>query len=175
MVLGRLQSDVNPDLIVCVADASNLRLALRLALELKRVGRPVMLSLNMMDIARKRGVEIDVERLSRELGVPVVQSVAVRRGGTDALLGEIDRLLDDLPVASAADWHAPDAGELRVSQREADRVLRAAVAESGRARPRHGGGRCRAAASGGRPRHPARPPVRHVPGGVRLGATADGR
>ena len=131
VVLGRLQSDVNPDLIVCVADASNLRLALRLALELKRVGRPVMLSLNMMDIARKRGVEIDVERLSRELGVPVVQSVAVRRGGTDALLGEIDRLLEDLPVASAADWHAPDAGELRVSQREADRVLRAAVKSSG--------------------------------------------
>ena len=131
VVLGRLKSDVNPDLIVCVADASNLRLALRLALELKRVGRPVMLSLNMMDIARKRGVEIDVERLSRELGVPVVQSVAVRRGGTDALLGEIDRLLEDLPVASAADWHAPDAGELRVSQREADRVLRAAVQSSG--------------------------------------------
>ena len=127
VVLGRLQSDVNPDLIVCVGDASNLRLALRLALELKRVGRPVMLSLNMMDIARKRGVEIDVERLSRELGVPVVQSVAVRRGGTDALLGEIDRLLENLPLAKAADWHAPDAGELRGAQREADRVLRAAV------------------------------------------------
>ncbi len=127
VVLGRLQNDVNPDLIVCVADASNLRLALRLALELKRVGRPVMLSLNMMDIARKRSVEIDVERLSRELGLPVVQSVAVRRGGTDALLGEIDRLLEALPAGSAADWHAPDAGELRAGQREADRVLRAAV------------------------------------------------
>ena len=127
VVLGRLQNDVNPDLIVCVADASNLRLALRLALELKRVGRPVMLSLNMMDIARKRSVEIDVERLSRELGLPVVQSIAVRRGGTDALLGEIDRLLEALPAGSAADWHAPDAGELRVAQREADRVLRAAV------------------------------------------------
>ena len=131
VVLGRLRSDVNPDLIVCVGDASNLRLALRLALELKRVGRPVMLSLNMMDIARKRGVEIDVERLSRELGVPIVQSVAVRRGGTDALLGEIDRLLENLPLAKAADWHAPDAGELRGAQREADRVLRAAVKSSG--------------------------------------------
>ncbi len=54
---------------------------LRLVLELKHVGRPVMLSLNMMDIARRRGVEIDTERLSRELGVPVVESVAVRRGG----------------------------------------------------------------------------------------------
>ncbi|HEV3489159.1 MAG TPA: ferrous iron transporter B [Reyranella sp.] len=135
VVLGRLQRDVNPDLIVCVGDASNLRLALRLALELKRVGRPVMLSLNMMDIARKRGVEIDLGRLSRELGVPVVQSVAVRRGGTDALLGEIDRLLEDLPLAKAADWHAPDAGELRGAQSEADRVLRTAVKSSGERDP----------------------------------------
>jgi ferrous iron transport protein B len=127
VVLGRLQSDVAPDLIVCVADASNLRLALRLVLELKRVGRPVMLSLNMMDIARKRGIEIDVERLSRELGVPVVESVAVRRGGTAALLAEIDRRLDARPAAEESDWQPPDAGALRVGQREADRLLAAVV------------------------------------------------
>ncbi len=77
VVLGRIQNDVIPDLIVCVADASNLRLALRLVLELKQVGRPVMLSLNMMDIARKRGIEIDTEKLGKELGLPVVTSVAV--------------------------------------------------------------------------------------------------
>ena len=120
VVLGRLQSEVTPDLIVCVADASNLRLALRLALELKRVGRPVMLSLNMMDIARKRGIAIDVERLSRELGVPVVESVAVRRGGIDALLAGIDRRLDEQLKTAESDWHPPDAGALRVGQREAD-------------------------------------------------------
>jgi ferrous iron transport protein B len=127
VVLGRLQTEVVPDLIVCVADASNLRLALRLALELKRVGRPVMLSLNMMDIARKRGIEIDVDRLSRELGLPVVESVAVRRGGTDALLAEIDRRLDKATAVGESNWHPPDAGALRVGQREADRLLAAAV------------------------------------------------
>ncbi len=131
VVLGKLAAEVAPDLIVCVADASNLRLALRLALELKRVGRPVVLSLNMMDIARRRGIEIDADRLTRELGVPVVRSVAVRRGGTDALLGEIDRLLASLPQADAADWRVPDARELRGAQSEADRVLRAAVKSSG--------------------------------------------
>jgi ferrous iron transport protein B len=135
VVLGRLQSEVTPDLIVCVGDASNLRLALRLALELKRVGRPVMLSLNMMDIARKRGIEIDVDRLSRELGVPVVQSVAVRRGGTDALLAEIDRRLDERGQAGASDWRPPDAGALRVGQREADRLLAAVVRGSGQRDP----------------------------------------
>ena len=131
IVLGRTQSDVIPDLIVCVADASNLRLALRLVLELKQVGRPIMLSLNMMDIARKRGVEIDVARLARELGVPVVSSVAVRRGGTDALLREIDGALVSLPPAGVSVWQVPDAGELRGAQQEADRLLRVAVRRSG--------------------------------------------
>ena len=107
VVLGRTQNDVIPDLIVCVADASNLRLALRLVLELKQVGRPVMLSLNMMDIARKRGIEIDTEKLGRELGLPVVTSVAVRRGGTDALLAEVDRRLTAAECAGRTSWTAP--------------------------------------------------------------------
>ena len=117
IVLGRLSGEPVPDLIVCVGDASNLRLALRLVLELKHVGRPVMLSLNMMDIARKRGIEIDTERLSRELGVPVVESVAVRRGGTQALLAEIDRHIERHPESARADWQPPDAGALRGGQR----------------------------------------------------------
>jgi ferrous iron transport protein B len=126
-VLGKLAGETAPDLIVCVGDASNLRLALRLALELKHVGRPVVLALNMMDIARKRGIEIDLAKLAAELGMPVVSSVAVRRGGTDALLAELDRLLAHLPSVTASDWTAPDAGALRGAQSEADRVLRAAV------------------------------------------------
>ena len=48
-----------PDLLLCVADATNLRLALRLVIELKQVGCPLMLVLNMIDIARRRGIEID--------------------------------------------------------------------------------------------------------------------
>jgi ferrous iron transport protein B len=132
VVLGRTQSDVIPDLIVCVADASNLRLALRLVLELKQVGRPVMLSLNMMDIARKRGIEIDTEKLGRELGLPVVSSVAVRRGGTDALLAEIDRRLAAAQGATGALWTTPDAAALRRAQKEADRILASVVEGQGR-------------------------------------------
>lgn len=132
VVLGRTQNDVIPDLIVCVADASNLRLALRLALELRQVGRPVMLSLNMMDIARRRGIEIDADKLSRELGLPVVSSVAVRRGGTDALLAEIDRKLAERQGSTAVHWRAPDASGLRNAQKEADRILAAVVRGQGR-------------------------------------------
>jgi ferrous iron transport protein B len=132
VVLGKLASEQSPDLVVCVGDASNLRLALRLVLELKRVGRPVMLALNMMDIARRRGIEIDMAKLGAELGVPVVSSVAVRRGGIDQLLAEFDRAFAGLPKAGTADWRPPGAGELRNAQREADRILRAAVRGPGR-------------------------------------------
>ena len=132
VVLGKAKSEQAPDLVVCVGDASNLRLALRLVLELKHVGRPVMLVLNMMDIARRRGIEIDMAKLGGELGVPVVSSVAVRRGGTDQLLGEIDRALAGLPKIAPADWRPPGAGELRGAQREADRILRSALRGTGR-------------------------------------------
>jgi len=135
VVLGKLAAERAPDLIVCVADASNLRLALRLAFELKQVGRPVMMSLNMMDIARKRGIEIDIPALERELGIPVVSSVAVRRGGIDALLAALDTRLAANRATVPSAWSAPDAAALRGSQREADRVLHAAIRKAGRLDP----------------------------------------
>src|SRR4051795_7495269 len=77
VVLGRIASEPPPDLLLCVADATNLRVALRLVIELKQVGRPILLVLNMIDIARRRGIDINLEKLSEGLGVPVVTSVAV--------------------------------------------------------------------------------------------------
>ena len=73
-----------PTLIVCVVDATNLRLNLRLVLELRELGRPMIVALNMADIARERGFGIDRARLARELGCPVVETVAVRDGGERA-------------------------------------------------------------------------------------------
>jgi ferrous iron transport protein B len=133
IVLGRLAAEEVPSLLVCVADATNLRVALRLALELRRVGRPMILALNMFDIARHRGFEIDLDRLSGELGIPVVASVAVRRGGTSDLLAGIDRVIRErgFPVAESA-WSEPNASQLRATQREADRILGASVKAPGR-------------------------------------------
>ncbi|WP_309645504.1 FeoB small GTPase domain-containing protein, partial [Phenylobacterium sp.] len=71
-VLGRLEGEVPPDVVVCVADATNLRLVLRLALELKAVGRPLVLALNMYDFAQRQGLRIDLEGLAREIGAPIV-------------------------------------------------------------------------------------------------------
>jgi ferrous iron transport protein B len=128
VVLGRLASEASPDLLLCVADATNLRVALRLAIELKRVGRRLMLVLNMIDIARRRGIEINLDRLSAELGVPVVTSTAVRRGGTEELLRRMDEMAAGRLEASGENtWKPMTAGELRAAQREADRIIAAAV------------------------------------------------
>jgi ferrous iron transport protein B len=128
-VLGRLATEPKPDLLLCVADATNLRLALRLVIELKRVGQPMMLVLNMFDIATRRGVKIDLKQLSAELGVPVVTSVAVRRGGTEELLRQMDEMAANAATRDENSWKPPSASELRAAQREADRILRVAVAQ----------------------------------------------
>src|ERR1700724_78784 len=92
IVLGRSKGEALPDLVLCVADSTNLRLTIRLVLELKSTGRPLALVLNMFDIATRRGVTVDVPHLAEALGVPVVTSIAVRKGGT----AELVRLTDDL-------------------------------------------------------------------------------
>jgi ferrous iron transport protein B len=78
--------------LVCVVDATNLRLNLRMVLELQTLGVPMVLAINMMDLATKRGIHINVARLQAELGIPVVEAVAIRAGGEQALLEQIDQL-----------------------------------------------------------------------------------
>jgi ferrous iron transport protein B len=104
---GRYPGEDVPDLIVCVADATNLRLHLRFVLELKRLGRPMVLALNMMDAAHKRGIRIDTAMLQQRLGMPVVETIAVRRGGTVALVERLDREVAPLTgtLAEDADLH----------------------------------------------------------------------
>ncbi len=86
VLLGRVADAPVPELVVCVVDAVHLPIGLRLALEVKRLGLPMVLALNRMDVAARRHVHIDVPRLAAELGVPVLPTVAVKRGGADALV-----------------------------------------------------------------------------------------
>ncbi len=90
VLLGRVAAAPPPALIVCVVDAVHLPIGLRLALEVKRLGLPMVLALNRMDVARRRGVQIDAAKLSTELGVPVLPTIAVKRGGADALIEAIE-------------------------------------------------------------------------------------
>lgn len=69
---GRLPGHPAPDLVVCVLDASNLERHLQLALQVLELGIPVVVALNMVDMAEKAGLRLDPLKLSEELGVPVV-------------------------------------------------------------------------------------------------------
>lgn len=127
-VLGRATGESLPDLVLCVADSTNLRLTIRLVLELKRTGRPLMLVLNMFDIATRRGVTVDVAHLSQMLGIPVVTSIAVRKGGTSDLLRKTDELALQASIPPQQNlWQPLSVAELRATQREADRIIAATV------------------------------------------------
>lgn len=101
VVLGLFEGQRRPDALIVVVDAGNLDNHLRFALELIGQGMPTVLALNMIDLASRDGLELDPDRLSAELGVPVIPTVAVRRRGLDLLL---DRLGQQLarPAAAAA-------------------------------------------------------------------------
>ena len=122
---GRRTGEDAPDLVVAVVDATNLRMNLRLVLELKRLGRPMLLAVNMADVARKQGLKLDLPRLAAELACPVVETVAVKHEGHIGLLSQLETHFDavaqvapNLPVARAHE--AVSAQEL---QREVRRIL----------------------------------------------------
>lgn len=106
--MGKRPGEPRPDLLVSVVDATNLRLHLRFVLELRRLGLPMVVVLNMSDAAERRGIRIDREKLSAALGVPVVQTVAVKRDGAASLIDMLDGTLPPAPPAqdSEADVHA---------------------------------------------------------------------
>ena len=126
-VIGKLEGEIAPEALICVADATNLRLVLRLVLELKQVGRPFVLALNMFDIAQRQGLRIDLERLSQEIGAPIVTTVATRKRGLPELLDKVEALVAARKVEAENVWHEPTAGEIRAAHAEAQRIFKACV------------------------------------------------
>lgn len=106
--LGELAGEAIPDLLVCVVDATNLRLHLRFVLELRQLGRPMLLVLNMMDDAQRRGIQINSEKLQARLGIPVAEAVAVKKQGIQAVLQHLESPLPEAPSAETplTDIHA---------------------------------------------------------------------
>ena len=121
VVLGRQEGERTPDAILMVVDAGNLDNHLRFALQLTSLGRPMVVALNMIDLAERDGLRLDPARLAQELGVPVVPTVAVRRRGLDDLRAKLGEALAAKPRAAGT---PRDITEL---QREARRIARAAT------------------------------------------------
>jgi len=90
VVLGKQEGEKRPDALIVVVDAANLDNHLCFALELLALGLPTVVALNMLDLAERDGLTLDPQRLARELGVPVVPTVAVRKRGLAELLEAVD-------------------------------------------------------------------------------------
>jgi ferrous iron transport protein B len=122
VVAGLRAGEQAPDAVVCVVNATNLRLNLRLVLEIQRLGLPMVLALNMVDVAQKRGIAIDTARLSQELGMPVVETVAIHAGGEKPLLQALDAMRLDAQVKPKP-LSAIDTVSVEQTQREVRRIL----------------------------------------------------
>jgi len=122
VVQGRFEGQRRPDALVIVLDAGNLDNHLRFAIELIGEGLPVIVALNMVDLAKRDGLELDASVLAAELGVPVIETVAVRKRGLDSLLAALgDALL--APVQRTA---AP-AGDRKAVTNRAHAIARKAI------------------------------------------------
>ncbi|MDE2294674.1 MAG: 50S ribosome-binding GTPase, partial [Gammaproteobacteria bacterium] len=120
VLLGRRDGESRPDLLVCVTDATNLRQNLRLVLGLRRLGLPMIVALNMIDVARRKGIRIDAARLAKELGCPVVETVAIQPGGVRALIAALDR--ETLHAAPPDAGAAPAVASIERDQAEVCRI-----------------------------------------------------
>ena len=123
VLLGRRSGESAPDFVVCVTDATNLRQNLRLVLSLKRLGLPMVVALNMTDIARRKGIVIDADRLALELGVPVVETVGVKTAGVKSLI----KVLDSTPIPErrgpSTPWQPLSRADIEYDQAEVRRIL----------------------------------------------------
>ena len=123
VLLGNQKGERQPDALVIVLDASNLDNHLRFALQLIELGLPTIIALNMVDLANRDGLELDPTVLQRELGVPVIETVAVRRRG----IAELQAAIDDMLSAPVCGVHDRVKSDLIHLQRRAREIATAAV------------------------------------------------
>lgn len=101
--------ETHPDLVVAVVDAANLERNLYLVVQLLELGVPLLVALNMIDIAEGREVRIDYARLAKRLGAPVVTTVATRRQGLESLKHQILTALQGVTPAHYPTSESPNA------------------------------------------------------------------
>jgi ferrous iron transport protein B len=129
VLLGRMADVGRPDVIVCIVDASNLERNLYLFTQLRELGIPIVLALNMWDVAQRNGVVIDVAGLSRQLGIRVVTCEAQRKRGLDALKEAI--------VTAASTTAAPPPDLLPEPVRREEQILTDWLAAQGTRHPHY--------------------------------------
>ncbi len=126
VVTGSRSDQARPDLLICVTDATNLRLNLRLVLEAQQLNLPMVMALNMSDAAQRQGIVVDTTVLSRELGIPVVETIAIKHSGAQSLVDHIDSLTITSNTTTS-NWQPSDVEGVLTTQQEVRRILGLAI------------------------------------------------
>src|SRR5262249_29257635 len=113
VILGRQAGQERPDVVVCIVDASNLERNLYLTTQALELGVPVVVALNMIDLAKEQGIAIDAAALSSKFGVPVVPIQASKKRGLDELRGAIARAAGASPPATGPVFPPAFEGEVK--------------------------------------------------------------
>lgn len=116
VVLGKITDEQDQQAFLCVVDATNLKLHLGLVLEVIEQGKPILLVLNMMDEARRRGMQINTQKLSQRLGIPVVETVAVRNAGIENLMAALEDEKFRTPSAELSDVKLSGSNHEKIDQ-----------------------------------------------------------
>jgi len=127
VIEGRRPGEAAPDVIVAVVDATNLRMNLRLVLELLRMGRPVVVAVNMADVARAQGLKLDLQRLELELGCPVVETIAVQQKGHLQLVELLEARFEAYLSTQRPSLGMPAPASPEALQRDVRRILAAVL------------------------------------------------
>ncbi|MFN8770191.1 MAG: ferrous iron transporter B [Neisseriaceae bacterium] len=122
VIIGQFNDEEKIDIICCVLDATNLQNGLRLVLELKQTGKPIIVALNMIDIAKKNGYNYDISKLESELDCKVIETVAIKRYGILQLLDAIDDLQLNL-TQDQNTWTIPDLKDSRDYHNRVSKIL----------------------------------------------------
>lgn len=123
VVLGKIAGEQDQQAFLCVVDATNLKLHLGLVLEVIEQGKPILLVLNMMDEARRRGMQINTQKLSQRLGIPVVETVAVRNAGIENLMGALENEKFHTPSVELSDVKLSGSNHEKIDQILKDVVI----------------------------------------------------
>ena len=128
VLLGKQKGERLPQALLIVIDASNLDNHLRFALQLIDLGLPTVVALNMVDLAKRDGLELDASKLEAELGVPVVETVAVRKRGLADVMERLHGLL--LAPRSIRAGEGPSHDSLHLQRRAREIAMAAIVSET---------------------------------------------
>ena len=128
VLLGKQTGERLPDALLIVVDASNLDNHLRFTLQLIDLGLPTVVALNMIDLAIRDGLELDAAKLSQELGVPVIETVAVRKRGLAEIRGQLGALL--LAPRTIRAGEGPSHDPLTLQRRARDIAVGAIIRET---------------------------------------------